>query len=200
MSFIVIEGGEGSGKGTLIEGLKHHFPDALFTREPGGTPLAEEIRECVLNKRDETVDGMTELLLVFAARAQHLARLIKPELGGGRRVICDRFTDSTFAYQGVARNLGAQRVTALESLVQDDLRPDLVVLLDLDPQVGLARLSGRAKADDRLDAEDLEFHQSVRAAYLARAAQAPDRYAIIDASESPDQVLRAVINAIEAHG
>lgn len=200
MSFIVIEGGEGSGKGTLIEGLKDHFPDALFTREPGGTPLAEEIRACVLNKRDETVDGMTELLLVFAARAQHLARRIKPELGRGRRVICDRFTDSTFAYQGVARNLGSQRVTALESLVQGDLRPDLVVLLDLDPQVGLARLSGRTKADDRLDAEDLEFHRSVRDAYLERAAQAPDRYALIDASEAPDQVLRAVIDVIEGRG
>lgn len=197
MSFVVIEGGEGSGKGTVIEGLKAHFTDAIFTREPGGTPMAEEIRECVLAPRDESVDGMTELLLVFAARAQHLASLIKPALAQGQRVICDRFTDSTYAYQGVARALGAQRVTALEALVQEDLRPDLVVLLDLDPRIGQQRIASRARAQDRLDAETLDFHEAVRRAYLSRAEHAPSRYAIVDATQAPERVLAQVIEAIE---
>lgn len=199
MSFVVIEGGEGSGKGTVIDGLKRHFAQAVFTREPGGTPLAEEIRTSVLAPRDEPVDGTCELLMVFAARAQHLSQTIRPALQAGQLVICDRFTDSTYAYQGVARGLGAERVEQLESLVQGELRPDLVVLLDLDPREGQARLASRAKADDRLDAEALDFHERVREAYLTRAHQAPERFAVIDAQQTPEQVLSQVIEQIEAY-
>lgn len=198
MSFIVIEGGEGSGKGTLIDALHEHYAgtDTVFSREPGGTPMAEEIRDCLLNVRDEPVAPDTELLLMFASRAQHLARLILPALDQGKRVICDRFTDSSYAYQGVARGLGADRVEWLESFVQGELRPDLVVVLDLDPVVGQQRIAGRTGQNDRLDAEDLAFHQRVRQGFLTRAERQPEHYRIVDATQSPDRVLGQVLKAI----
>lgn len=197
MSFVVIEGGEGVGKGTLMEGLKRHFEQAVFTREPGGTPMAEEIRDCNLRPREEPVTPDTELLLMFAARAQHLHQRILPALDQGQLVISDRFTDSSYAYQGVARGLGAEKVELLEQFVQGDLRPDLVVVLDLDPVEGQRRIRERVEGLDRLDTETLQFHQAVRQAFLSRAARNPDRYVVVDAAQSPDQVLEQVIQAIE---
>ena len=200
MSFIVIEGGEGSGKGTLMQALQTRYADerVVFSREPGGTPLAEAIRHCLLQPRDEPVASDTELLLMFASRAQHLAQVIEPALARGDTVICDRFTDSSYAYQGVARGLGAERVEWLEQFVQGERRPDLVVILDLEPALGQARIAGRLEPKDRLDAEDLAFHQAVRKAYLARAQQAPQRYRVIDAEQSPDAVFEQVLSAIQA--
>ena len=197
MSFVVIEGGEGVGKGTLMEGLKRHFKDAVFTREPGGTPMAEEIRDCNLRPRQEPVAPDTELLLMFAARAQHLAQLILPALDQGQLVISDRFTDSSYAYQGVARGLGAEKVELLEQFVQGDLRPDLVVVLDLDPFEGQSRIRDRAEGLDRLDAETLQFHQAVRQAFLSRAERSPERYCVVDAAQAPERVLEQVIRMIE---
>ena len=189
--FIALEGGEGVGKSTnlqfVTEWLRAQDISFVQTREPGGTPLAEELRELLLSKREESVDPTAELLMVFAARAQHLARVILPALERGDWVICDRFTDATYAYQGGGRQLDRQLIAELEQMVQGDLRPDKVLLLDLDPEIGLER-AARTGAADRFESEQQAFFQRVRAAYRERAESAPDRYAVIDASRSLEQV------------
>jgi dTMP kinase len=185
--FITIEGIEGVGKTTNLQWIKQCLSeqglDVLTTREPGGTPLAEQIRELLLTPRDDAMDPTAELLLVFAARAQHLEALIKPGLLAGRWVLCDRFTDATFAYQGGGRGLDRDKICKLESLVQQDLRPDLVILLDIDPQLGLSRARRRSEPD-RFEQEAVAFFSRVRQAYLERAAEDPGRYLVIDASQS----------------
>ena len=191
--FITLEGGEGVGKSTnlqfITDWLKGQGIEFVQTREPGGTPLAEELRDLLLAKREEAVDPTAELLMVFAARAQHLARVIEPALRRGEWVICDRFTDATYAYQGGGRELDRELIAQLEQTVQGDLRPDRVLLLDLDPEIGLARAASTGAAD-RFESEQRHFFERVRAAYRQRADADPARYAIIDASQPLEQVQR----------
>lgn len=198
--FITLEGTEGVGKSTNLQFiqsvLEQHQIDYQLTREPGGTPLAEEVRELLLANRDETVADDAELLLVFAARAQHLEQVIRPALNNGRWVLCDRFTDATFAYQGGGRGLDTDFISRLESMVQRGLQPDLTILLDLPVEVGLARASQRAELD-RFENEKLAFFEQVRSAYLARAAAEPDRFAVIDASGTLDQVQEQIRVVLE---
>ncbi|WP_020210568.1 dTMP kinase [Gilvimarinus chinensis] len=189
--FITIEGTEGVGKSTNLVFVQRWIEAAghkvTVTREPGGTPLAEQVRELLLAKRDESVDPTAELLLVFAARAQHLNRVIKPALARGEWVLCDRFTDATFAYQGSGRGLDTQLIANLEQQVQGDVRPDLTLVLDIEPEVGLARASARAELD-RFEQESLAFFQRVRQGYRQRIKAAPERYALIDAGQTLDAV------------
>ncbi|WP_421862966.1 dTMP kinase [Motiliproteus sp.] len=185
--FITLEGGEGVGKSTNLEHLRNLLErqgiDFIETREPGGTPLAEELRELLLAERAEPVSSDTELLLMFAARAQHLEQTIRPALARGQWVLCDRFTDATFAYQGGGRGLDWQRIEILENLVQGELRPDLTLLLDVPVDVGMARARGRG-ALDRFEQEQHSFFDKVRAAYLRRAEAEPERFRVIDAGQS----------------
>lgn len=198
--FITLEGGEGVGKSTNLQFITGWLRDRgiafIQTREPGGTPLAEELRELLLCNRDEAVDPTAELLMVFAARAQHIARVIEPALARGDWVICDRFTDATYAYQGGGRQLDRTLIAQLEQTVQGDLRPDRVLLLDLDPQTGLARAADIGAAD-RFENEQLAFFLRVRAAYRERAEAAPERYAVIDASQPLEQVQRQLQTELE---
>lgn len=195
--FITIEGGEGAGKSTaqtfLAEKLAARGISVLQTREPGGTPLAEAIRRNLLSVDEEAPVEMTELLLVFAARAQHLTKVIEPALERGQWVLCDRFTDATYAYQGAGRGLSAELIGKLEKLVQGDTRPDTVILLDMPPQIGLARAKARG-ALDRFEQEEQAFFERVRQGYLERAAAFPNRYVVVDAS----QELSEVQNSLEA--
>ena len=185
--FITLEGPEGAGKSTnrdyLAERLREQGVDVLLTREPGGTPLAEQIRELLLTPSSETMAADTELLLVFAARAQHLAEVIRPALARGSVVLCDRFTDATYAYQGGGRGLSTARIEQLETFVQGSLRPDLTLVFDLPIEVGLARAAARGRLD-RFEQEGRSFFDAVRKTYLERAALAPQRYRILDAGQS----------------
>ncbi len=189
--FITLEGPEGAGKSTnreyLAELLKQAGVEVVLTREPGGTPLAERIRELLLAPDTEVMAVDTELLLMFAARAQHLAGVIRPALARGAVVLCDRFTDATYAYQGGGRGLAHERIAILEQFVQGDLRPDLTLVFDLPVEVGLARAAARGKLD-RFEQEQQSFFEAVRQTYLARAAQAPERYRVLDAAQPLSQV------------
>ena len=203
--FITIEGIEGVGKTTNIEWIKQCLSERgiphLHTREPGGTALAEQIRELLLTPREEKMADMTELLLVFAARAQHLEQLVKPALGAGTWVICDRFTDATYAYQGGGRGLDMQAIATLETLVQGQLRPDLTLILDIDPATGLARARQRS-APDRFEQEAISFFSKVRDTYLARARRTPDTYMVVDAGQSLPDVqadIKAGLNTFIEH-
>ena len=194
--FITLEGSEGVGKTTNIEVvcrlLEANSVPFIKTREPGGTPLAEALREAMLAVREEEVSAMTELLIVFAARTQHLDRVIRPALAAGQWVVCDRFTDASYAYQGYGRGLDLERITALEGWVQNGLQPDLTLLLDLAPEVAEQRMQERTK--DRMESEKLEFYQRVRSGYLRRAAQ-DARFRVIEAKTTID----AVATEIDAH-
>lgn len=189
--FITFEGTEGVGKSTQLANaastLRSAGVDVLVTREPGGTPMAEAIRELLLAPRDEAVDETTELLLMFAARAQHLHTRILPALARGQWVLCDRFTDATFAYQGGGRGVSSERIALLETLVQGSVRPDHVILLDAPVETGMARARNRGELD-RFEQEDLAFFQRIRDTYRQRAADAPDRYQVIDANRPLEQV------------
>ncbi|MEG0862417.1 MAG: dTMP kinase [Pseudomonas sp.] len=193
--FITLEGPEGAGKSTNREYLAEHLRaqgvDVVLTREPGGTPLAERIRELLLAPSDEKMDADTELLLVFAARAQHLAEVIRPALARGAVVLCDRFTDATYAYQGGGRGLSLERIATLEQFVQGELRPDLTLVFDLPVEIGLSRAAARGRLD-RFEQEGQAFFEAVRQAYLARAQAAPQQYTLIDASQSLAQVQQAL--------
>lgn len=196
--FVTLEGPEGAGKSTnreyLAERLRACGVDVVLTREPGGTPLAERIRELLLTPADEPMAVDTELLLVFAARAQHLAQVIRPALERGAVVLCDRFTDATYAYQGGGRGLSIERIAQLEVFVQGELRPDLTLIFDLPVEVGLARAAARGRLD-RFEQEGLSFFESVRRAYLDRAKAAPSRYRIIDAGQ-PLNVVQQDVQAL----
>lgn len=191
--FITLEGPEGAGKSTnreyLAQRLREHGLDVVLTREPGGTPLAERVRELLLAPTEEPMASDTELLLVFAARAQHLAQVIRPTLARGAVVLCDRFTDATYAYQGGGRGLSVQRIEQLEYFVQGDLRPDLTLIFDLPVEIGLSRAAARGRLD-RFEQEGLAFFEAVRSAYLDRAREAPQRYRVIDAGQSLSAVQR----------
>ena len=191
--FITLEGSEGVGKTTNIEFvcrlLKTNDVPFIRTREPGGTPLAEALRDTMLAVREEQVSGMTELLLVFAARTQHLDNVIRPALAQGQWVVCDRFTDASYAYQGYGRGLNLEHISTLEHWVQDGLQPDLTLLLDLAPEIADQRMVARTK--DRMESEQLEFYQRVRAGYLTRAADEA-RFQIIDAQKAIDDVVAEI--------
>ena len=193
--FITFEGTEGAGKSTKIEAaaerLRQRGKTVCITREPGGTPLAERIRDLLLARSEEPLAPGTELLLIFAARAQHLERVIRPALAAGDWVLCDRFTDATYAYQGAGRGIALSHIAQLEQLVQGDVRPDRVLLLDAPAEVGLARAEQRGTLD-RFESERHSFFQRARAVYLDRAAAAPERYAVIDAAQ-PLSVVQAAI-------
>jgi len=193
--FITLEGPEGAGKSTNREYLAEHLRakgvDVVLTREPGGTPLAERIRELLLAPSEELMDADTELLLVFAARAQHLAQVIRPALARGAVVLCDRFTDATYAYQGGGRGLSVSRIATLEQFVQGALRPDLTLVFDLPVEIGLSRAAARGRLD-RFEQEGQAFFEAVRQAYLARAKAAPEQYTLIDASQSLAQVQQSL--------
>ncbi|WP_426417807.1 dTMP kinase [Aestuariirhabdus sp. LZHN29] len=189
--FITVEGGEGAGKSTNIAVVKECLSAAgiafVHTREPGGTPLAEEIRELLLAPRQEPVAADAELLMAFAARAQHLNGVILPALSRGEWVLCDRFTDATFAYQGAGRGIALDKITQLEQLVQKGLQPDLTLLFDLPIEVGMERARQRGELD-RFESEQMAFFERVREGYLARVKQYPQRFRVIDASVELDAV------------
>ena len=193
--FITFEGGEGAGKSTMIQRtyrwLCDHGHEVVNTREPGGTVLAEQIRGIVLDSKNVSLCAKAELLLVFAARAQHLDELIRPALARGSTVLCDRFTDATWAYQGGGRGMPEELIATLERAVHGDLQPDLTLLLDLPVERGLERVSGRGAAD-RIEQESLAFFNRVRQTYRGRAAAAPQRFAVIDASVDEERVWKQV--------
>lgn len=184
--FITLEGGEGAGKSTCLPLIEEQIIKAghsvLITREPGGTELAEHIRELLLTPNDTPIHENTELLLMFAARAQHIHEKILPALETGKYVVCDRFTDATYAYQGGGRGIENSRIEVLEQWVQHDLRPDLTILFDIPVVDGLNRANRRSKPD-RFEQEKLDFFERVRAAYLDIAEAQPQRFRIVDASK-----------------
>ncbi len=199
--FITFEGTEGVGKSTQLQNaatvLRDMGVDVIVTREPGGTPMAESIRELLLAPREESVNELTELLLMFAARAQHLHSRILPELAAGRWILCDRFTDATFAYQGGGRGVSSQAIQTLETLVQGDVRPDHVILLDAPVETGMARAKHRGELD-RFEQEAVAFFERIRQTYLERAAATPDRYHVIDASRPLEQVSQNVSQLLKS--
>ncbi len=182
---ITLEGLEGVGKSTNMEFIHRRLVDAGvdvdLTREPGGTPLAESIRKLVLDTDDEPIPDLCELLLIFAARSAHLENRIRPALAHGKWVLCDRFTDATYAYQGGGRGLPLDLIGSLESMIQSGLQPDLTILLDAPVEIGLERIRERG-GTDRFENQRLEFFQRAREIYLSRAEQEPDRCVVVDAS------------------
>lgn len=200
--FITLEGIEGVGKTTAVATvgawLRAHGHAVVETREPGGTAIGEQIRGLLLARESAGMAVVTELLLMFAARAQHLAERIEPALAEGRAVICDRFTDATYAYQGGGRGVDGALIAAAEAIVHPHLQPDLTLLLDAPPELGLARARGRGDAADRFELEQVEFFGRVRECYLARAAAEPARYAVIDAARPLDEVSAALRAALAA--
>lgn len=198
--FITLEGGEGAGKSTSLAFIEHWLGQAgktvLVTREPGGTDVGEGVRELLLHARDSDITPDAELLLVFAARADHLRKVIEPALAAGRIVVCDRFTDATYAYQGGGRGIARARIASLENWVQDGLRPDLTLLFDLPVEVGLARARRRSDPD-RFEREDADFFERVRGVYLAAAAREPERIRVIDATQPPDAVEARLAKILE---
>lgn len=198
--FITIEGQDGAGKSTNIavieQYLSGHNISYVKTREPGGTPFGEQIRQLLLGSNEELIGDKAELLLIFAARAQHIAAVIEPALAGGNWVLCDRFTDATYAYQGGGRGLSFSDIGELEQSVQGSLRPDLTLLLDLPVLMGESRAGQRSKPD-RFEQQQIEFKQRVRECYLSLAKTHPQRIKVIDASANLQQVKAAIVNLLE---
>lgn len=196
--FIAFEGGEGAGKSTQEERLAAHLVERGFevvrTREPGGTPAGEAIRAIVLSPEYDGLDDRAEALLFAASRGEHVARVILPALQRGAVVVCDRYLDSSVAYQGAGRNLGVDAVRELSLWATNALLPDLTVVLDIDPEIGLARLDSR----DRLEAQPLEYHRRVRQAFLDLAAEEPARYVVIDATQDPGVMAAQIRDAVDA--
>ena len=199
--FITLEGPEGSGKTTAVEAavkkLEEMGYEIVRTREPGGTPIAEQIRNVILDKGNTAMDGRTEALLYAASRRQHLVEKVWPALKEGKIVICDRYLDSSLAYQGGARGLGIDEILNVNLFATENTWPDLTLLFDIKPEVGLARINANADREvNRLDLEKIDFHNKVRDSFLALAKRFPDRYVIIDASQSREAVAKATMEAI----
>ncbi len=198
--FITVEGGEGAGKSSNLDFIRQRLEasgkQVLFTREPGGTELGEAIRELLLGHKHTGMADDSELLLMFAARAEHLHRKINPALIEGTWVLCDRFTDATYAYQGAGRGIELSRIAQLEQWVQGDLRPDLTLLLDLPIEIGLER-AGKRSAPDRFESEALHFFETVRSGYREIAKQQPQRVKVIDASVPLPDVQRQITAVME---
>jgi dTMP kinase len=200
--FITFEGGEGSGKSTairqIVTQLEKEGYQVVLTREPGGTPISEEIRNVILDKKNTDMDPRTEALLYAASRRQHIVEKILPALKEGKVVLCDRFLDSSLAYQGGARGLGIENVLNVNLFATEGLEPDLTVLFDISPEEGLARIAANSGREvNRLDVEKLSFHEKVRAAFHTLAKQNPSRYVVIDASKDKQTVYQEAYQAIE---
>lgn len=200
--FITLEGVEGAGKSSLMDYISELFTraghDVIQTREPGGTKTGEQIREILLDSNNIGLDSSTELLLMFAARMQHLEEVIKPAMASGHIVICDRFTDASYAYQGGGRGIEESRIQTLEDWVQLGLKPDLTLLFDLDVEVGLRRAGKRSQAD-RFEQEDILFFERIRSCYLERANKEPTRFRIIDSGESLENVKQQIQKVLQEH-
>ena len=199
-AFITIEGGEGVGKTTSLTAieafLRHRDLAVTMTREPGGTPLGEQVRAWILDGDHGALSAEVESLLMFAARAEHLEKVIRPALEAGRWVVCDRFTDATFAYQGGGRGADPAFLEQLSAAVQRGLEPDLTILLDAPVAVGMARIADRPH--DHFERESNAFFEQVRSTYLARAERFPDRFRIVDATLGPSDVCRAIDTVLDA--
>jgi dTMP kinase len=193
--FVTLEGGEGAGKSTLIVGLSQRIKalghDLVVTREPGGTEGAEAIRALLVNGDAARWTPLSELCLFYAAREDHLARLVRPALAAGKIVLCDRFSDSTRAYQGLAGGTGLGAVEALDALIVGTTQPDLTLILDIDPDIGLTRAAARRGGEDRFEGKAQSFHRDLRAAYLDIADKHPHRCHVLDAGQAPEAVLDA---------
>lgn len=202
--FITFEGGEGVGKSTQIRRLVARLEAAgrtvTATREPGGSPGAEAIRDLVLRGAADRWSPVTETLLMYAARRDHIERVIRPALARGDWVVCDRYADSTRAYQGAAGGVDPELIVAMERHVLEEARPDLTLVFDLDPELGLSRATDRAGAEMRFESKGAAFHTRLRSAFLEIASREPDRCVVIDANGTPDQVETSVWEAVEAHG
>jgi dTMP kinase len=198
--FITLEGGEGTGKSTQVKrlaaALEARGLNTLATREPGGSPGAEEIRKLMVEGEPGRWNAITETLLAYAARADHVARTIGPALAEGRWVICDRFSDSTFAYQGTGRGLDRETIRRIDSAVLDDFAPDLTLVLDLDVAIGLGRAHARAGVENRFEKFGPDFHEKLRQSFLDIARRNPERCRVIDASGTEDQVAEQIFAAI----
>ncbi|MCD8204890.1 MAG: dTMP kinase [Coprobacillus sp.] len=199
--FITLEGPEGSGKTTAIKyavsKLKEMGYEIVQTREPGGTPISEQIRDVILSKENTDMDGRTEALLYAASRRQHLVEKIWPALKEGKIVICDRYLDSSLAYQGHARGLGEKAILDINLFATEDTYPDLTILFDIDPEIGMKRINDNTDREvNRLDLEQMEFHKTVRNAFLEISKEYPDRYVVIDASRPLEIVEKEVLDII----
>lgn len=205
-AFISFEGGEGCGKSTHVKALAEHLKslgkDCVVTREPGGTPLSEKIRALLLHaKEGSAMTDRAEILLFEAARAQHVEELIKPALEAGKIVVCDRFFDSTTAYQGAARNIPLENVRSLNMFATGGLVPDVTILLDLPASVGMARASARdAGNSDRMGSEKAEFYEAVRSAFLRLASENPNRFVVVDTTRSAGEVFAEILRALSERG
>lgn len=200
--FITMEGGEGSGKSTaireIVEELTKEGYQVVLTREPGGTPISEEIRSIILDKKNTDMDPRTEALLYAASRRQHIVQKILPALKEGKIVICDRYLDSSLAYQGGARGIGIDKVYEMNQFATDGLLPDLTILFDIEPEEGLKRIAANSGREvNRLDIERLPFHKAVRSAFHELVKKFPNRYVVIDASKGKQEVYEEAFNAIK---
>jgi len=198
--FITLEGIEGAGKSTAVDFIEDFLTkeghDVIKTREPGGTVIGEQIREILLKNENYTLTYDTELLLVFSARAQHIQEVILPALSSGKIILCDRFTDASYAYQGGGRNIDASRINLLEKWVQEDLRPNLTLLFDLDVSIGMQRTKKRSDAD-RFEREEINFFEKIRNTYLERAKNEPQRFRIINSASSLESVKEQIITILK---
>ena len=198
--FITLEGIEGAGKSTVVDFIADFLSkeghDVIKTREPGGTIIGEQIREILLKNENYTLTYNTELLLVFSARAQHIQEVILPALSSGKIILCDRFTDASYAYQGGGRGIDASRINLLEKWVQGDLRPNLTLLFDLDVSIGMQRTKKRSDAD-RFEREEINFFEKIRNTYLERAKNEPQRFRIINSASSLESVKEQIITILK---
>ena len=198
--FITLEGIEGAGKSTAVDFIEDFLTkeghDVIKTREPGGTVIGEQIREILLKNENDTLTYDTELLLVFSARAQHIQEVILPALSSGKIILCDRFTDASYAYQGGGRGIDASRINLLEKWVQGDLRPNLTLLFDLDVSIGMQRTKKRCDAD-RFEREEINFFKKIRNTYLERAKNEPQRFRIINSALSLENVKEQIVTILK---
>jgi dTMP kinase len=201
--FVTFEGVEGSGKSTQVKALETHLKGrgvpTVFSREPGGTPLGEQLRGILLDPRQQGMLPLTELFLYLASRAEHVSQVVAPALERGAVVVSDRYTDASVAYQGGGRGLGWEVVEPLNRLATGGVKPDITFLLDLDPEEGLARFSGPKgrPVRDRIESEALEFHRRVRAAYIDASRREPARFVVLDARRDPDEITRLVAQRVD---
>ena len=198
--FITLEGIEGAGKSTVVDFIEDFLTkeghDVIKTREPGGTVIGEQIREILLKNENHTLTHDAELLLVFSARAQHIQEVILPALSSGKIILCDRFTDASYAYQGGGRGIDASRINLLEKWVQGDLRPNLTLLFDLDVSIGMQRTKKRSDAD-RFEREEINFFEKIRNTYLERAKKEPQRFRIINSATSVENVKEQIVTILK---
>jgi len=199
--FITFEGGDGSGKSTQVNLLKDYLDNLNFetikTREPGGTPSAEILRDLLTTGEVEKWTPMSEALLMWASRYEHLIQVIEPALNSGKNVICDRFYDSTYAYQGVAHNLGIDKMEKLKKIIIGDIEPDVTFILDIDPKVGLKRSLDRSNQENRFESYNIDFHNNIRNAFLEIAKKNKDRCVVIDASLNEQEINNLIIAVID---